>query len=183
MLRGIKQIAVPEDFIIGRTIAQNIIDTETGEVLANANDEITDSLLGKLVAAGIEEVQTLYINDLDAAASFRRRCAATRRPRARAARVAIYRMMRPGEPPTDEAVELLFNGLFYSDERYDLSGVGRMKFNRRVGRKDVIEYKVMVKQVPAKHEAIVGSIIEVAGGTPETVEHDRRALLWHARDR
>ena len=54
-------------------------------------------------------------------------------------------MMRPGEPPTEEAVEILFNGLFYSDERYDLSGVGRMKFNRRLGRHDVVEYKVMLK--------------------------------------
>ena len=87
-----------------------------------------------------------------------------------AARVAIYRMMRPGEPPTEEAVEILFNGLFYSDERYDLSAVGRMKFNRRVARQDVVEHKVMVKHVPAKHDAIIDAIIATAGGTPEAVE-------------
>ncbi|MDR1935282.1 MAG: DNA-directed RNA polymerase subunit beta, partial [Candidatus Accumulibacter sp.] len=88
-----------------------------------------------------------------------------------AARVAIYRMMRPGEPPTEEAVEILFNGLFYSDERYDLSTVGRMKFNRRAARKDVVEYKLMVKHAPAKREAIVGAIVELTGETPEAVDH------------
>ena len=178
---GLKQIAVPEDFIIGRTIAQNIIDTDTGEVLANANDEITDSLLGKLVDAGIDQVQTLYINDLDRGSFISQTLRSDETATRQAARVAIYRMMRPGEPPTEEAVEMLFNGLFYSDERYDLSGVGRMKFNRRVARKDVTEYKVMVKQVPAKHEAIVGSIIEIAGGTPETVETMIGELVYGMR--
>src|ERR1035437_4431949 len=79
-------------------------------------------------------------------------------------------MMRPGEPPTEEAVEILFNGLFYSDDRYDLSAVGRMKFNRRVIRPDVVEHKVMVKHVPAKRDAIVNAIINTAGGSPAAVE-------------
>ena len=79
--------------------------------------------------------------------------------------------MSPGEPPTEEDVEILFNGLFYSDDRYDLSAVGRMKFNRRLVRKDVTEFKVMVKHAPAaKREAVVNAIIEVAGGSPEAVE-------------
>jgi DNA-directed RNA polymerase subunit beta len=87
-----------------------------------------------------------------------------------AARVAIYRMMRPGEPPTEEAVEILFNGLFYSDDRYDLSAVGRMKFNRRVARKDVVEFKIMLKHVPSKREALVTLLKEALGESAPGIE-------------
>jgi DNA-directed RNA polymerase subunit beta len=87
-----------------------------------------------------------------------------------AARIAIYRMMRPGEPPTEEAVEILFNGLFYSDDRYDLSAVGRMKFNRRVARKAVVEHKLMVKHVPSKREGIVKLVNEAVGDPVAAVE-------------
>ncbi len=166
---GIRKISVPEDFLVGRVVAQNIVDKDTGEILANANDEITEVLLAKLVDAGIETLQTLYINDLDRGGFISQTLRTDETVSKQAARVAIYRMMRPGEPPTEEAVEILFNGLFYSDERYDLSGVGRMKFNRRVVRKDIVEYKVMVKQVPVKRDAIVNSIVEAAGGTPEAI--------------
>ncbi|MBS1230966.1 MAG: DNA-directed polymerase, beta subunit [Proteobacteria bacterium] len=167
---GIKQIAVPEDFLVSRVIAQNIIDKDSGEILANANDEITEALLAKLIEAGVESLQTLYINDLDRGGFISQTLRTDETVSKQAARVAIYRMMRPGEPPTEEAVEILFNGLFYSDDRYDLSAVGRMKFNRRVSRQDVVEHKVMVKHVPAKREAIVAAIVETAGGTPEAVE-------------
>ena len=167
---GIKQIAVPEDFVVGRVVAQNVIDKETGEILANANDEITEAILAKLLAAGVDSLQTLYINDLDRGSFISQTLRTDETVSKQAARVAIYRMMRPGEPPTEEAVEILFNGLFYSDDRYDLSAVGRMKFNRRVGRKDVVESKVMVKHVPAKHEAIVKAIIDTAGGSQAAVE-------------
>jgi len=168
---GVKRIAVPEDFIVGRVVAQNIIDRETGEVLASANDEITESLLGKLQEAGVEELQTLYTNDLDRGAFISNTLRTDETASRQAARIAIYRMMRPGEPPTEEAVELLFQGLFYSDERYDLSAVGRMKFNRRLQRPDVTESKVMVSHVPAaKTEAIVNAIIESAGGVPSAVQ-------------
>ena len=166
---GITKIPVPEDFVVGRVVAQNIVDKDTGEVLANANDEITEALLAKLVEAGIETLQTLYVNDLDRGGFISQTLRTDETASKQAARIAIYRMMRPGEPPTEEAVEILFNGLFYSDERYDLSGVGRMKFNRRVARKDVVEFKVMVKQAPAKRDAIVDAIVSAAGGTPEAV--------------
>ena len=131
---NITKIDVPEDFIIGRTIAHNIVDSETGEILALANEEITEALLGKLQVAGVEDVHTLYVNDLDHGPYLSMTLRADETTDMLAARVAIYRMMRPGEPPTEDAVESLFNGLFYSPERYDLSAVGRMKFNRRVGR-------------------------------------------------
>ncbi len=178
---GIRQIAVPEDFVVGRVVAQNIIDTATGEILANANDEITESLLAKLREAGVESLQTLYVNDLDRGAFISQTLRADDTASKQAARVAIYRMMRPGEPPTEEAVEILFNGLFYSDERYDLSAVGRMKFNRRVARKDVIEHKVMVKHVPSKRDPIVKAIIETAGGATAAVEQLLAELTYGAR--
>jgi DNA-directed RNA polymerase subunit beta len=124
--------------MIGRVVAQSLVDSETGEILANANDEITDSLLLKLLEAGVEDLKTLYINDLDRGPYISATLRADETADQWAARVAIYRMMRPGEPPTEDAVESLFNGLFYSEERYDLSAVGRMKFNRRVGREDLL---------------------------------------------
>ena len=128
---GIKTIDVPEDFLLGRVIARNVVDGETGELVARANDEITEELLGKLREAGVTELQTLYVNDLDRGAYISQTLRIDETADQWAARVAIYRMMRPGEPPTEDAVEALFQGLFYSEERYDLSGVGRMKFNRR----------------------------------------------------
>ncbi len=134
---GLKKIAVPEDFLIGRTLATNVVDGSTGEVLANANDEITDTLLAKLVDAGITDIKTLFVNDLDRGPYISSTLRADETADQWSARVAIYRMMRPGEPPTEDAVEALFNGLFYSEERYDLSAVGRMKFNRRVGRDEI----------------------------------------------
>jgi DNA-directed RNA polymerase subunit beta len=110
---------------------------ETGEVLAIANDEITEHLLAKLIESGVDRAQTLYVNDLDRGDYISSTLRIDEATDQWAARVAIYRMMRPGEPPTEDAVENLFHSLFYSDERYDLSAVGRMKFNRRVGREEI----------------------------------------------
>ncbi|TFW09709.1 DNA-directed RNA polymerase subunit beta [Oxalobacteraceae bacterium OM1] len=134
---GIKHISVPEDYLLGRVLAKNIIDADTGEVIANANDELTDESLARLREAGVTDIQTLYTNDLDQGAYMSQTLRMDDTADQMAARVAIYRMMRPGEPPTEDSVEALFNGLFYSEERYDLSAVGRMKFNRRVGRDEL----------------------------------------------
>jgi DNA-directed RNA polymerase subunit beta len=133
---GLKQIAVPVDFVLGRIIANNVIDTATGEVVANANDEITDALLAKLQEANIAAIKTLYVNELDQGAYISATLRTDETPDQYAARVAIYRMMRPGEPPTEDSVEALFNSLFFSEDRYDLSAVGRMKFNSRIGREE-----------------------------------------------
>ena len=128
---GMKRMAVPDDFVIGRTLAHSVVNKETGEILANANDEVTDTLLAKLREAGVEAIKTIYTNDLDQGGYISQTLRIDETADQNAARVAIYRMMRPGEPPTVDAVETLFKGLFYSEERYDLSAVGRMKFNRR----------------------------------------------------
>ena len=128
---GLKRIDVPEDFMMGRAIAHDIVDTSTGEILVKANDEITEELLTKLRSAKIGSFKTLYTNDLDQGSYISQTLRIDEAADQSAARVAIYRMMRPGEPPTEDSVETLFNGLFYSEDRYDLSTVGRMKFNRR----------------------------------------------------
>ena len=134
---GIKKIAVPDDYLLGRVLAHNVVDTETGEILGNANDEITETMLARLKEAEASSIQTIYTNDLDQGSYISQTLRIDETADQFAARVAIYRMMRPGEPPTEEAVESLFNGLFYAEERYDLSAVGRMKFNRRVGRSEL----------------------------------------------
>ncbi|MDR3323424.1 MAG: DNA-directed RNA polymerase subunit beta [Zoogloeaceae bacterium] len=157
------KLAVPDDFILGRIIAVPVIDRETGEVLAKANDEIGEVLLHKLRANGVEEIQTLYTNDLDRGAFISQTLRNDDTASRLAARIAIYRMMRPGEPPTEEAVEILFQSLFYSDERYDLSAVGRMKFNRRLNREDVTEHKVMLKGVHSRAEAALKNLAEASG--------------------
>jgi DNA-directed RNA polymerase subunit beta len=134
---GVKYISVPEDYLLSRVLAKDIVDGDTGEVIAPANSEITEELLGKLRDAKITDIQTLYTNDLDQGAYISQTLRTDDTADQMAARVAIYRMMRPGEPPTEDSVEALFNGLFYNEDRYDLSAVGRMKFNRRIGRDEL----------------------------------------------
>src|SRR3954465_12715114 len=129
---GLKKITAPDEFILGRTLSHNVISKDTGEVIANANEEITETLLAKLRENKVEKIQTLFTNDLDQGPYVSQTLRADETADMNQARVAIYRMMRPGEPPTEDAVEALFNGLFFAEERYDLSAVGRMKFNRRV---------------------------------------------------
>jgi DNA-directed RNA polymerase subunit beta len=134
---GMKKLAVEPDFLLGRTLARNLVNKETGEIVANANEEVTETLLKKIADAGVEEVQTLYVNDLDQGPYISQTLRIDETVDQMNAQVAIYRMMRPGEPPTEDAVKTLFNGLFFSEDRYDLSDVGRMKFNRRVGRDEL----------------------------------------------
>lgn len=128
---GIKRMSVEADTLIGKVLAADVIVAETGEVLAVANDEITEELLAQLEIHGIAEIQTLYINDLDQGGYICNTLRTDETADQQAARVAIYRMMRPGEPPTEDAVELLFKRLFFNEDSYDLSRVGRMKFNTR----------------------------------------------------
>ena len=131
---NVTQLAVPKEYLLGRALAKDVIDTNTGELLFECNTEITEEVLEKLVAAGISQIETLYTNELDRGpfVSETLRIDPTRTELE--ALVEIYRMMRPGEPPTKESAEALFQNLFFSPDRYDLSVVGRMKFNRRLHR-------------------------------------------------
>jgi len=134
---GVTQLDVPVDYLVGKILAHDVVDTDSGEVLAEANEELTTELVEKMVEMGVGEISTLYVNDLDRGpyVSNSLRIDNTRTPLE--ALVEIYRMMRPGEPPTKEAAENLFHNLFFNHERYDLSAVGRMKFNRRVYRDEI----------------------------------------------
>src|SRR6187431_2252044 len=131
---GTTHISVPEDFLVGRVVARNIVDQDTGEIIAKANDELTEALLKKLRTAGVQDLQVIYTNELDQGAHISQTLRIDETVDEFAARVAIYRMMRPGEPPTEDAVQALFQRLFYNPDTYDLSRVGRMKFNAKVGR-------------------------------------------------
>src|SRR5690606_4354783 len=96
---GINRVSVPDEFVLGRVLAKNIIDTDTGEIVGKANEEITDQLLAKLRAAGVKQFETIYTNDLDQGPYISNTLRMDETPDQMAAQVAIYRMMRPGEPP------------------------------------------------------------------------------------
>jgi len=131
---GVKRLRVPREYVYGKVLAHDVVNTETGEILAKANEVLTALSVEKLIEAGIAEIQTLYTNDLDRGPYISDTLRVDPTKTRLEALVEIYRMMRPGEPPTKDAAENLFNNLFFNSERYDLSGVGRMKFNRRVRR-------------------------------------------------
>jgi DNA-directed RNA polymerase subunit beta len=130
-------LTVPADFLIGKVVAKDMIDTDSGELISSANDEITEELLETFERFDITEIETIYFNDLDDGPYMSDTMRLDETTSALDAKIEIYRMMRPGEPPTEDAAENLFNNLFFTMERYDLSGVGRMKFNRRLGREEM----------------------------------------------
>jgi DNA-directed RNA polymerase subunit beta len=134
----LKTLAVPAEYILGRALANNIVDEKTGEILVECNTELTEELLVQLSEAGVKSIATLYTNELDCGPFISDTLRIDPSRNQLEALVEIYRMMRPGEPPTKESAENLFQNLFFSSERYDLSTVGRMKFNRRLGREEVL---------------------------------------------
>lgn len=131
---SMNQLDVPVEYLLGKVMAKDIADPKTGELVCEGNAEITEELLEQLRAAGVAAFETLYTNELDCGSfvSDTLRVDTTRNQLE--ALVEIYRMMRPGEPPTKESAESLFENLFFTEDRYDLSAVGRMKFNRRLAR-------------------------------------------------
>ncbi len=166
---NLSKLSVPQEFLLGRVLAQNVIDTESGEVVANANDEITEDLLKKLTDAGIAKIHTIYTNDLDQGSYISQTLRVDETNDQMAAMVAIYRMMRPGEPPTEDSVKTLFNGLFFSEDRYDLSAVGRMKFNRRVGRSELTGAGTLSKEDIV---AVIKILVELRNGRGEIDDID-----------
>jgi len=130
----VEKLVVPADYLEGKILAHDIVDEETGELLAAANAELTIELVELLIEKEVGHIQCLYVNDLDRGPYISNTLNIDPSTTRLEALVEIYRMMRPGEPPTKEAAENLFQNLFFNPDRYDLSAVGRMKFNRRVGR-------------------------------------------------
>jgi DNA-directed RNA polymerase subunit beta len=166
---GMKRIEVPDDYLIGRVLAGGVVDGDTGEVLANANDELTEELLGKLRTAGVKEIRTIYTNDLDQGPFISNTLRIDETVDQLGARIAIYRMMRPGEPPTEDAVETLFRRLFFDEETYDLSRVGRMKVNSRFQRGEITGPMVLT------HEDIIDTmkvLVELRNGRGEIDDID-----------
>ena len=143
---GIKQLDASDEYVYECILSRDVVDKESGEIIANANDIITEELMEKLREAGITSINTLFVNDVDRGPYISSTMRADPTNNQIEAQVEIYRMMRPGEPPTKEAAQTLFNNLFFSPDRYDLSPVGRMKFNRRVGRSEVRGPGVLSKE-------------------------------------
>ncbi len=158
---NMKDLVVPRDYLAGKVLAKNIVDESTGELLAQANDEITMQLLEQMPEQGIHHFQMIYTNDLDHGAYISDTVKIDPTSSQLEALVEIYRMMRPGEPPTKEAAEALFKNLFFSEERYDLSAVGRMKFNRRVGRKNDDGLGILTKEDIL---AVIKTLIDIRNG-------------------
>ncbi|MGL6175711.1 MAG: DNA-directed RNA polymerase subunit beta, partial [Vibrionaceae bacterium] len=129
----VNRIEVPVDYIVGKIAAKDYVNQDTGELIVSANQELTLEALAFLAQAGVKSVETLFTNDLDHGPYMSDTLRADSTTDRLSALVEIYRMMRPGEPPTREAAEALFESLFFVEERYDLSAVGRMKFNSSLG--------------------------------------------------
>jgi len=167
---GVNKIQLPVDALIGKMLAHNIVDADTGEVIANANDELTAELIAKLQEEGVSEIKTIFTNDLDHGPYISDTLRLDPSNSPLEALVEIYRMMRPGEPPTKEAAENLFNNLFFSDDRYDLSAVGRMKFNRRIGRKEVVGDGILSKEDIIE---VMRTLIAIrnGNGTVDDIDH------------
>ena len=142
----IKELEIPPEYLHGRSLAKNIVDKKTGEIIIQCNTEITAESVEQLSEAGVSEIQTLYTNELDCGPFISDTLRQDSTSNTLEALVEIYRMMRPGEPPTKESAENLFQNLFFSPDRYDLSAVGRMKFNRRLGRDEVTGIGVLDRE-------------------------------------
>jgi DNA-directed RNA polymerase subunit beta len=131
---NLKTLPIPYENLLGKALAKPVVDKASGEILANTNEELTEELMEKLREAGVKEIKTLFTNDLDRGPFIADTLRLDTSSNDLEAKVEVYRMMRPGEPPTKDAAETLFQNLFFNPDRYDLSAVGRMKFNRRLGR-------------------------------------------------
>ncbi|MEW9898922.1 DNA-directed RNA polymerase subunit beta [Chitinivorax sp. PXF-14] len=166
---GLTRVGVPHDFLVGRVLANNIVNESTGEIVARANEEITEELLVKLDKAGVKQVQVIYTNDLDVGAYISNTLRTDDTVDQSQARIAIYRMMRPGEPPTEDAVQALFQGLFFSEDRYDLSAVGRMKFNRRISRDELLGSGTLANEDIV---AVIKLLVELRNGRGEIDDID-----------
>ena len=158
---GLTELEVPLDYVLGRTTAKAIVHPATGEIIAECNTELTTDLLVKVAKAQVVRIETLYTNDIDCGPFISDTLKIDNTGNQLEALVEIYRMMRPGEPPTKEAAETLFNNLFFSAERYDLSAVGRMKFNRRIGRTEIEGPGVLSKEDIV---AVLKTLVDIRNG-------------------
>lgn len=167
--QGVTKLEIPSDYLFGKILSEDIIDPKSGEIIVEANAEITAEVLKTLCNANIHIIKTLYTNDLDHGPYLSDTIRMDTVKTSMEALVEIYRMMRPGEPPTKESAEQLFNNLFLNPERYDLSPVGRMKFNRRVGRSESVGPGVLSKEDII---AVLKVLIDIRDGRGEIDDID-----------
>ena len=166
----VKHLDVQPEYLEGRILAHDIIDKETGELVAGVNEELTAESVEKIMAAGVKKLETLFVNDLDRGAFISNTLRIDSTQTRLEALVEIYRMMRPGEPPTKDAAENLFQNLFFNPDRYDLSAVGRMKFNRRIGRSESEGEGILAKEdIIAVLQCLVD--IRNGNGTVDDIDH------------
>ncbi len=167
---GLNKLVVPEEYLHDKVLSHDVVNKDTGEVVAKANDTLTAERLDLLREAGVKEFQTIFTNDLDHGPYISKTLDVDTTTTQLEAQVEIYRMMRPGEPPTKEAAENLFNNLFFSEDRYDLSAVGRMKFNRRIGRKEITGEGTLSKEdILAVIQTLIG--IRDGKGNVDDIDH------------
>lgn len=166
---GITRLEVPHDVLFGKVVASDIVDRTTGEIILRANDEITEETIAKLALGSVTELDVLYTNELDQGAFISQTLRTDDVQTQEQAKVAIYRMMRPGEPPTEEAVEALFQRLFFNAETYDLSRVGRMKFNRRIGRDEIEGEPTLLRE---DITSVIKILVELRNGRGEVDDID-----------
>ncbi|HBG93937.1 MAG TPA: DNA-directed RNA polymerase subunit beta [Chromatiaceae bacterium] len=169
---GVEQLQVPDEFLIGRTLAHTQVDEDTGEIIAEANSEITEELLALLREKQVANVQTLFVNDLDHGPYLSETLRIDHTTNELEAQVEIYRMMRPGEPPTKDAAQNLFHNLFFTPDRYDLSAVGRMKFNRRLARESTEGPGILfdARYFSARNDAFAKNLCAEYGETSDIID-------------
>ncbi|RMD59750.1 MAG: DNA-directed RNA polymerase subunit beta, partial [Nitrospirae bacterium] len=143
---GITELQIPEEELIGRVTLSDIIDPQTGEVILESNEEITESVVEQLIYSHVEELKLLYIDDITYLPSLRLTLLEDKTRDREGALIEIYKKLRPGEPPSMEAVQELFNGLFFDPKRYDLSPVGRLKLNKRLGIDIPMDVRVLTEK-------------------------------------
>jgi DNA-directed RNA polymerase subunit beta len=167
---GMKKLAVPREYLLEQITAKDIVDESTGEVAIPCNSIITEEVLEKLFELKVTSFETIYTNDLDCGPFISDTMRVDPSSNKLEALVEIYRMMRPGEPPTKESAENLFSNLFFSSDRYDLSGVGRMKFNRRLGREEIVGEGTLSKEDIVD---VLKTLIDIRNGkgTVDDIDH------------
>ncbi|MFM5167094.1 DNA-directed RNA polymerase subunit beta [Aeromonas veronii] len=166
---AVTQIEVPVEYVVGKVAAKDYAHPQTGELVVAANQALSLEAIANLSQAGFKHFEVLFTNELDHGAYMSETLRVDSSTNRLEALVEIYRMMRPGEPPTREAAEQLFENLFFSAERYDLSTVGRMKFNRRLGREDETGAGVLTKDDIVD---VMKRLIDIRNGNDEVDDID-----------
>lgn len=166
---SVTQIEVPVEYVVGKVAAKDYPHPQTGEMVVTANQALSLEAIANLSQAGFKHFEVLFTNELDHGAYMSETLRVDSSSNRLEALVEIYRMMRPGEPPTREAAEQLFENLFFSSERYDLSTVGRMKFNRRLGREDETGVGVLTKDDIVE---VMKRLIDIRNGNDEVDDID-----------